>query len=78
VVSESKNPRKVAAGQAAARVRWAGHAPGVVRIADLTSEQRRLIVALIDAARSEKQRAAADLDPATADAEGHGHGRPTS
>lgn len=44
-----KHPAKVAAGQAGARKRWG--APRVVRIDDLTPEQRRLVLALIDAAR---------------------------
>jgi hypothetical protein len=39
-------------GRLGAARRWADH-PGPVRIDDLTPEQRRLVLALIDAARAE-------------------------
>lgn len=42
---------KAEAGRIGAAKRW-GDAPRVVRIADLTLEQRRLVQALIDAARA--------------------------
>jgi hypothetical protein len=51
-VSVSKDPAKVRAGQMGARERW--HAPKVVNLADLTGAQRRLVLALVDAARKEK------------------------
>jgi hypothetical protein len=44
-----KNPVKVRAGQIGADKRWAGHAPVVARMGDLTIPQRRLIQAMIDA-----------------------------
>jgi hypothetical protein len=37
----------------AARTRW-GEGPRIVRVSDLTVEQRRLVVALVDAARSQR------------------------
>lgn len=49
VVSDSKNPKKVRAGRIAARARWGE--PRVVRLDSLTPEQRRLVLALIDAAK---------------------------
>jgi hypothetical protein len=45
-----KDPAKVAAGEKGARSRWGP--PRVVRLDDLTPEQRRLVLALVDAARS--------------------------
>jgi hypothetical protein len=47
-----KNPAKVAAGRAGAASRWGP--PRVVRIDQLTPEQRRLVVALIEAAKAGK------------------------
>lgn len=48
----SKDPAKVRAGRASARKRWADHTPrSVVRIADLAENERRLVMALIRAAR---------------------------
>jgi hypothetical protein len=61
-VSVAKDPAKVRAGQIGARERW--HSPKVVDLADLTGSQRRLVVALVEAARKEK--AAAEVEPATA------------
>lgn len=46
----AKDPLKVAAGQASARARW-GLYPRTVRLDDLTSDQRRLVLALVSAAR---------------------------
>lgn len=46
-----KDPRKVRAGSLGARARWRGDRR-VVRIDDLSPEQRRLVLALVDAARS--------------------------
>jgi hypothetical protein len=48
----AKNPDKVRAGRIGAEVRW--HAPRTVDIADLTGEQRRLVLALVAAARAAK------------------------
>lgn len=42
----------------AANARWAGHAPQSVRLDSLTPEQRRLVKALVDAAKSETQKTA--------------------
>jgi len=53
-VSVSKNPVKQRAGQLGARRRWGE--PGVVRLDQLTAPQRRLVLALVDAARAEQQR----------------------
>lgn len=54
-MSAPKDPAKVRAGQAAARARW-GDTPRVVRIDQLTASQRRLVLALIEAARAEQER----------------------
>ncbi len=51
----TKDPRKVRAGQIGARSRW-GEEPRVVRLDELTAPQRRLVLALIDAARLEAAR----------------------
>ncbi len=51
----AKNPVKVKAGLASAAKRW-GPEPRVVRLDDLTAPQRRLVLALIDAARLEAAR----------------------
>ena len=48
----TKNPVKVKAGLASAAKRW-GPEPRVVRLDDLTAPQRRLVLALIDAAKKE-------------------------
>lgn len=56
--SRPGNPVFVASGLRGARKRWAGHEPKTVTLASLTPEQRRLIVALIEAARTAPQAAA--------------------
>jgi len=48
-MTEPKNPRRVAAGRKAATVRWGDQR--VVRLDDLTPAQRRLVLALIEAAK---------------------------
>jgi hypothetical protein len=48
-VSKAKDPVKVRAGLAGSRVRW-GEGPRIVRIDKLSAEERRLVLALIDAA----------------------------
>lgn len=53
----AKNPVRVRAGQIGARVRWGE--PRVVRLDDLTSEQRALVMALVNAARDQQSREAA-------------------
>jgi hypothetical protein len=50
--ASGKDPAKQRAGLAGARRRW-GDAARVVRLADLSPEQRRLVLALVDAARRE-------------------------
>lgn len=49
--SDSKDPVKVRAGRAGALARWHGDRR-TVRLGDLTAEQRRLVLALVDAARA--------------------------
>lgn len=46
------NPIKQRAGRIGARVRW-GDTPRVVRLDDLTAPQRRLVLALVAAAKNE-------------------------
>lgn len=56
----SKNPNRVAVGLATAEKRW-GHdptAPRVVKMDDLSADQRRLVMALIEAQRSANAKAA--------------------
>lgn len=72
MLSGAKNPVFVESGRRGARKRWG--AQRVVRLDDLTPEQRRLVSALIDAARRE---AASDVETLTAGSEGHGNDRPT-
>jgi hypothetical protein len=80
VVSETKDPVKVRAGTIGARARWADHQPDRVKLSDLSSEQRRLVLALIAAARSESDnaKAASAVDPETALPEVHCHARPAA
>jgi hypothetical protein len=53
-VSSIKNPIRVRAGQMGAAKRWSNPANRrVVRLHDLTPEQRRLVLALVEAARSD-------------------------
>jgi hypothetical protein len=54
LVSATKDPIKVRAGQTGARKRW-GEEPRVVRLDDLTPAQRRLVLALVEAARAESR-----------------------
>lgn len=54
----TKNPVKVRAGQIGARVRWG--APRLVRIDDLSPEQARLVRALVEAARAERNESASE------------------
>jgi hypothetical protein len=49
----AKNPVYVESGRLGARRRWGTHAPKIVRLTDLTEAQRRLVVALIEAAKAE-------------------------
>ena len=48
--TQAKNPKRVEAGRKAAVTRWGE--PRVVRLDDLTTEQRRLVLALIEALRA--------------------------
>ena len=56
MVSETKNPVKSRAGRIGSRARWDADAaarglpvgPRVLRLADLTPTQRRLVLALLD------------------------------
>lgn len=53
MVSAVKDPTKVRAGTIGARKRWAGHVPQLVRLDELSQPQRRLVLALVAAAKSE-------------------------
>jgi hypothetical protein len=62
----SKNPVFVEAGRRGAVKRW-GIEPRVVRLDDLTAAQRRLVLALVDAARAEgAKKADPDVDSGSA------------
>lgn len=64
-MSAIKDPAKVRAGEIGARKRWSGHQPRIVRLDDLSPEQRRLVLALVNAARS-KEKAITEVEPVTA------------
>ncbi len=55
MTTATKNPVKVKAGLASAAKRW-GPEPRVVRLDELSPPQRRLVLALVDAARQETAR----------------------
>lgn len=55
----AKDPAKVRAGSIGGRTRWAGHARKMVRLDDLTAPQRRLVLALVEAAKNEADQNAA-------------------
>ncbi len=74
MVALAKDPTKVAAGTLGARARWGE--PRVIRLDDLTAPQRRLVLALVSAAKSEA--IAEGQSPAMAKPEGHGDDAPTS
>ena len=76
MVSATKDPAKVRAGLIGARARWGDQPARVVRLDDLTAPQRRLVLALVAAAREE---AATEVQsPAAAELEGHGNDRPAT
>jgi hypothetical protein len=52
LVALTKDPAKVRAGKASALKRW-GELPRVVRLDELTMEQCRLVLALVDAAKDD-------------------------
>jgi len=62
VTIATKDPVKVRAGQLGARTRWG--LPRVVRLDELTAEQRRLVLALVEAARGSEKAAGAVETPA--------------
>lgn len=67
-----KDPVLVAAGHRGALVRWGP--PRVVRIGELSADQRALVVALVDAVKAAP---AVDANAGTAQrTEGHGNGTP--
>ena len=51
--AQLQSPRHVRAGRASATSRWGSHVPHVVRLDELTEPQRRLVKALIEAAKAE-------------------------
>ena len=71
--SGGKSPVFVESGRRGAAKRWAGHTPRIVRLDDLTNPQRRLVMALVDAAR--KEASPVSETPGEANAEGHGNDR---
>jgi hypothetical protein len=73
-VLAAKDPAKVAAGQAGAAKRWSDPANRtVVRLDSLSTAERAVVLALIDA----KKAAPADANAGTAEqTEGHGNGAP--
>lgn len=64
-------------GRLGGRAKWKDHAPTSVRLNDLTPDQRRLVLAMVEAARNEL--AAAEIStPATAEPEVQGDARPAT
>lgn len=57
----AKNLGKVRGGQIGARRRWGE--PRIVRLDDLTPPQRRLVLALVDAARKEASSSVSETSP---------------
>ena len=55
---------KADAGRLGARARW-GDTPRVVRLDDLSRSQRRLVLALVDAARQESAETPSQAGPAS-------------
>ena len=49
-IPQERDPQKVAAGKASAEKRW--RPKRVVRLDDLTAPQRRVVIALIEAAKA--------------------------
>jgi hypothetical protein len=77
VLTAPKNPAKQRGGIAAARVRWANHPTRVVRLDALTPDQRRLVLALVDAAKDQNaKKAATEVAPVTASEVRHGTADP--
>jgi hypothetical protein len=72
LTGRTKDPLKVRAGTIGARTRW-GPQPRSVRLDELTTDQRRLVLALIAAA---KETAPANDQPGAVTTEGHGNDRP--
>ena len=57
--SPDKDPRAVARGKKGMATRWGGgHVAAHLRLGDLTVPQRRLVLALVAAARAENEEAA--------------------
>ena len=72
----AKDPVKAKAGRIGARKKWAGHVPRLVSLDALTPSQRRLVLALVDAAKEEA--AAVSETPATAELDGRADERPAA
>ena len=68
-----KDPRRIAGGLKGARKRWGERR--IVRLDGLTAQQRRMVLALVDAAKHEA--AAEGQSPATAMPDGAVDARPT-
>lgn len=66
-MDSGKDPKRVAAGRVAARARW-GEQPRVVRLDELDSEQRAVVLAWIDATRAANAARAAMAEKAVDDA----------
>ncbi len=71
MVSATKDPVKVRAGLAGSRIRW-GPVTRVARLDELTDPQRRLVLALVAAAKEE---AAPDVSTDAASAGGQANDR---
>ncbi len=74
-VLASKDPTKVRAGRIGAEARWGPLGTRTVKIGDLTVEQRRLVLALVDAA---KKAPSATTESAQEEVDDHARHRTTA
>ncbi len=74
-----KDPRKVRAGQAGSRARWAGHIPRALRMDELTQPQRELVLALIHAVKAADEKATPVIEtPDVAQTDGNTSDEPSA
>jgi hypothetical protein len=60
LISTTKDPNKVRAGQLGGRARWGEHDARIVKLDALTIQQRFLVLALIRAAKDQASKAVTD------------------
>jgi hypothetical protein len=75
IESPAKNPAKVAGGHLGARRRWGE--PRILRLDQLTSQQRHLVLTLLEVTRDYETAARVSETPRTATEARHGPANPT-